>query len=58
VFEVGDSVDQGQKIGVMGNLGISSGPHLDFRIRKDGVYLDPKVFFDRSSVMYGSGGQR
>ena len=58
VFEVGDSIDQGQKIGVMGNSGISSGPHLDFRIRKDGVYLDPKVFFDRSSVMYGSGGQR
>lgn len=37
----GTRVSQGQLIGYVGSTGASTGPHLDFRIKKNGSYIDP-----------------
>lgn len=34
-------VAQGQVIGFVGQTGYATGPHLDFRMKKDGTYLNP-----------------
>lgn len=40
---VGDQVTQGQVIGLSGNSGYSSGPHLHFQLEKNGVAIDPSA---------------
>ncbi len=37
----GDTVYQGEQLGVTGNTGNSSGPHLHFGVMIDGEYVDP-----------------
>ncbi len=38
---VGDHVDQKQIMGYVGSTGLSTGPHVCFRVKKDGRYVDP-----------------
>jgi murein DD-endopeptidase MepM/ murein hydrolase activator NlpD len=37
----GDQVRVGQPIGLLGSTGLSSGPHLDYQVWRDGVNVDP-----------------
>ncbi len=40
-LELGNEVRRGFEIGNVGITGRSTGPHLHFELRKDGVYVDP-----------------
>lgn len=40
-IRVGTKVSQGQLIGYVGSTGTSTGPHLDYRIWKNGTPIDP-----------------
>lgn len=43
-IQKGSKVKQGQLIGYVGSTGISTGPHLDFRLNKNGKYINPLTF--------------
>jgi murein DD-endopeptidase MepM/ murein hydrolase activator NlpD len=45
----GQSVDAGEVIGLSGNTGRSSGPHLHFEIRRDGKPIDPRTLVKEQS---------
>lgn len=40
----GSKVKQGDLIGYVGSTGMSTGPHLDFRLNKNGKYINPLTF--------------
>ncbi len=44
---VGQQVNQGEIIGAAGNTGRSSGPHLHFELRHNGIPVDPLVYLRR-----------
>ena len=43
-IQKGSKVKQGQLIGYVGSTGMSTGPHLDFRLNKNGKYINPLTF--------------
>ena len=61
LVEKGDHVAQGDRIGITGNTGFSTGPHLHFGYRPDGWeqnydngfkgYIDPLPFLEKRSVI-------
>ncbi len=40
-LELGNEVRRGFEIGYVGSTGRSTGPHLHFELRKNGIYVDP-----------------
>src|SRR5690606_28566221 len=44
-IRAGSRVSQGEVIGYVGSTGTATGPHLDYRVRKDGTYLNPMTAF-------------
>lgn len=46
----GKKVRQGDLIGYVGSTGLSTGPHLDYRVKRHGEYLDPMKLENRPAA--------
>lgn len=49
----GDYVDAGQIVGLSGNTGMSTGPHLHFALKHQGKYINPEPFLNFVSALIG-----
>lgn len=47
-LKVGETVAAGEVVGFVGSTGHSTGAHLHFEIRKDGLHFDPSLFVGRT----------
>ena len=58
-LRVGQTVSQKQLIGYVGKTGLATGPHLDFRLQKNGRFFDPlKVKLDMGEPVSSSARSR
>lgn len=48
----GDTVAQGQEVGLVGSTGNSTGPHLHFGVLKNGEYVDPKSYINTADKQW------
>ncbi len=47
LVKVGDRVEKGETIAILGSTGRSSGPHVHFEVRRNGKLVNPARFLDR-----------
>ena len=48
LVDVGDVVDKGQNIALVGSTGRSTGPHVHFEVYKNGRVVDPAAYINRT----------
>ncbi|MEC7606716.1 MAG: M23 family metallopeptidase [Pseudomonadota bacterium] len=48
LVDVGDIVDKGQNIALVGSTGRSTGPHVHFEVYKNGRVVDPAAYINRT----------
>ncbi len=58
IVKVGDSVTQGQVIGYVGTTGSSTGNHLHYEIRENGVRVDPVNYYPEFTLYVYYSGQK
>lgn len=49
--KVGDRICRGERLGLLGSTGRSTGPHLHYEVRRDGDAVNPIPFLELASVM-------
>lgn len=47
-LQLDNNIVKGDILGYVGNTGLSTGPHLHFEIRKNGVHINPLPFLDHN----------
>jgi murein DD-endopeptidase MepM/ murein hydrolase activator NlpD len=50
--EVGQTVEPGQQLGLVGSTGLSTGPHIHWEIRIHGIAVEPLEWTERAIDLY------